>query len=64
MLDTTGRAAGRGAYLCADGSCRASERTKGALERALETPLPAGLLDELERESVAMTHEGEARGQE
>ncbi len=64
VVDATGRVAGRGAYLCADGSCRADKRTKGALERALGIGLPPGLLEELGREGRVMTAEGGARGQE
>ena len=39
-LDTTGRANGRGAYLCADGSCWAVALKKKSIERALSAPLP------------------------
>ena len=34
-IDTTGRANGRGAYLCADGSCWSAALKKKAIERAL-----------------------------
>jgi uncharacterized protein len=63
-MDGTGRAAGRGAYLCADGGCRTDPKTKGVLERALKTTLPLGLVDELGRPTDTMTSEGGARGQE
>jgi uncharacterized protein len=43
VLDASGRAAGRGAYLCADGSCWALALKKSSLERALEVPLPPDL---------------------
>jgi uncharacterized protein len=48
VLDPTGRLAGRGAYLCADGSCWALALKKSALERALDVPLPAELRSRLE----------------
>ncbi|MGH2464737.1 MAG: RNase P modulator RnpM [Candidatus Limnocylindrales bacterium] len=40
--DHSGRLAGRGAYVCADGSCREQALTKGALSRALSVSIPAG----------------------
>jgi uncharacterized protein len=47
ILDPTGRQAGRGAYLCASGSCWTVALKKHSLERALETPLPPDLRDQL-----------------
>ena len=38
-IDNTGRANGRGAYLCADGSCWANALKKKSIERALAAPL-------------------------
>ena len=38
--DATGRAAGRGAYVCRTGECLDTAIKKGALSRALKTPLP------------------------
>jgi predicted RNA-binding protein YlxR (DUF448 family) len=43
VLDATGRLAGRGAYLCADGSCWRQAIEKGTLQRALDVPLPEEL---------------------
>jgi hypothetical protein len=40
VFDDTGRVAGRGAYLCADGACWNQALQKGTLQRALEVPLP------------------------
>jgi hypothetical protein len=60
-LDTTGRAAGRGAYLCADGSCWSAAIKKSALERALGVPLPPDLRDRLVRGETAIVRGG-ARG--
>jgi len=48
VLDATGRLAGRGAYLCADGSCWATALKKSAIERALDLPLPVELRRQLE----------------
>jgi predicted RNA-binding protein YlxR (DUF448 family) len=48
-LDASGRAAGRGAYLCADGSCWALALKKSSIERALAAPLPADLRGRLEQ---------------
>jgi predicted RNA-binding protein YlxR (DUF448 family) len=52
VMDPTGRLAGRGAYLCADGSCWHVALAKGALQRALATPLPAELRATLENGAV------------
>ena len=43
LLDETGRLAGRGAYLCADGSCWRNALDKGTVQRALGVPLPEEL---------------------
>ena len=43
------RAAGRGAYLCPDARCL--RKAQRALQRALSTPVPAELLDEIERQA-------------
>ncbi|TMC60789.1 MAG: YlxR family protein [Chloroflexi bacterium] len=43
MIDEGGRLAGRGAYLCREGTCAVDAMEKGALSRALETPLPPEL---------------------
>ena len=42
-LDPTGRAAGRGAYLCRDAACWDTAGRKRALEHALGGPLPGDL---------------------
>jgi hypothetical protein len=47
VMDSTGRLAGRGAYLCADGSCWRLALDKGTLQRALEVPLPETLKEQL-----------------
>jgi uncharacterized protein len=47
MVDPTGRAAGRGAYLHADLACVELARKKRALDRALSTTIQAELWSEL-----------------
>jgi predicted RNA-binding protein YlxR (DUF448 family) len=47
-IDTTSRANGRGAYLCADGSCWAVALKKKSIERALAAPLTAEVRAHLE----------------
>ena len=48
-LDPSHRAAGRGAYLCADGSCWALALKKSSIQRALSAALPAELRERLEQ---------------
>ncbi len=48
LVDTTGRANGRGAYLCADASCWAAALKKKSVERALSVTLPADVRAHLE----------------
>jgi predicted RNA-binding protein YlxR (DUF448 family) len=47
LLDPTGKLAGRGAYVCADGDCRSAALKRHAIERALKAPLPPDLLAQL-----------------
>jgi len=51
-LDSTGRASGRGAYLCADGTCWQTALKKSSIERALGASLPAALREQLAQGSV------------
>ena len=60
-LDPTGRQAGRGAYLCADGACWTVALKKHSLERALEASLPPALRTQLETGDPT-TIEGGIRG--
>lgn len=39
-VDTTGRKAGRGAYICHNAACLAKAQKKRSLERAFETAIP------------------------
>jgi uncharacterized protein len=65
IIDPTGRAAGRGAYVDRSVECIDSAITKGALSRALKTPLPTNLREALVGSLTQMnTIEGGARGQE
>ena len=66
--DETGRAAGRGAYICRSTDCLDRAIAKGALSRALRSPLPSDLRRALAG-SLTITNndsiiEGGARGQE
>jgi predicted RNA-binding protein YlxR (DUF448 family) len=47
VVDTTGRAQGRGAYLHRDPSCLAIARKKKALDRALKATVSAEIWAEL-----------------
>ncbi len=47
--DPTGKANGRGAYVCRDEACIAGAFARGGLSHALSTPVPAILADELRR---------------
>jgi uncharacterized protein len=65
QADPTGRLAGRGAYVCRDTDCMTIAIKKGALSRALETPLPAAFLADVDLgASTTNIIEGGARGQE
>lgn len=57
LLDRTGRANGRGAYLCDDPACLAAARKKKALNRAFKVQIPDSIYEEL-------TVEMQAAGQE
>jgi predicted RNA-binding protein YlxR (DUF448 family) len=65
IVDPSGRLAGRGAYVCQDTDCLSIAIKKGALSRALDTPLPAAFLADVAPEAIpTQTIEGGARGQE
>ena len=49
VLDATGKAAGRGAYVCADGECMRTAVKKRAFNRAFKTQLDKSVYDELEK---------------
>ena len=66
VIDESGRTAGRGAYVCRAADCIEKAIDKGALGRALKTPLPAdtriGLAGALTNTNTII--EGGVRGQE
>ena len=47
--DATGKANGRGAYVCHDEACIAGAFGRGGLSHALGTPVPGVIADELRR---------------
>ena len=47
-IDRTGKAPGRGAYVCDDIECLRKARKTKALERALETKIDEAVYDQLE----------------
>jgi predicted RNA-binding protein YlxR (DUF448 family) len=64
-FDPTGRLAGRGAYVCQDAACLTKAIDKGALARALDTPLSAAFLADVTSGAIPThTTEGGARGKE
>ena len=64
MADPTGRASGRGAYVCRDRACITTAIDRGTFSKALESPVPAGLADELAATATNEIIGGGARGQE
>ena len=62
--DESGRAAGRGAYVCRTGDCLDKALTKGALSRALKTTFPQETREALAGSLTTEDIEGGARGQE
>jgi predicted RNA-binding protein YlxR (DUF448 family) len=57
-FDPTGRAHGRGAYLCADPACWQLAVRRSALERALHIPMNAELRERLEHGDLVSLHGG------
>jgi predicted RNA-binding protein YlxR (DUF448 family) len=66
VLDPTGRVPGRGAYLCADGSCWQAALDKNIIARALRVALPDDVRERLRAGAAAQLTQpqGGARGQE
>lgn len=48
--DISGKAQGRGAYVCRDANCLKKAVKSGALERTLKTSIPDEVIKELEEE--------------
>ena len=59
VYDATGKANGRGAYVCHDEACIVGATEKGGLSRALETTVPLRLADELRRAISRGTSDGQ-----
>ena len=57
-LDFSGKANGRGAYLCPDAACLKRAVKSRALERNLEVPIPQEVLERLARE-MEVSHESQ-----
>ena len=55
IVDATGRQAGRGAYVCVDGDCRAQAFKRNLISRALEQPLSDEVRDFLAAEGASPT---------
>jgi len=53
VFDGTGSVEGRGAYVCADGACPEIAVKRGALARALRTPIADEMKTRLEHADVA-----------
>jgi predicted RNA-binding protein YlxR (DUF448 family) len=65
VVDPTGRVAGRGAYLCADGSCWQTALDKNIIARALRVALPDDVREYLQAGPAEhpTQPQGGARGQ-
>ncbi len=50
VLDTTGKASGRGAYICGSKECLKRVRKNGRIEKSLECKIPEEIFDMLEAE--------------
>ncbi len=53
ILDFSGKANGRGAYVCPDPECLKKARKSRSLERCLETDIPQEVYDRMEKEMEA-----------
>ncbi|CAN5493079.1 MAG: YlxR family protein [Chloroflexi bacterium] len=57
-FDPSGRAAGRGAYLCSDGACWATAVKRNSIQHALKGTLPVDVRDRLERTDLTLSEGG------
>jgi predicted RNA-binding protein YlxR (DUF448 family) len=64
VVDESGRVAGRGAYVCRDEGCMNRAIDRGALARALETPIPTDLREALAAGTNERIQGGEPSGKE
>ena len=53
-IDATGRANGRGAYLCRRRACLEKALKNRGLERSLDMKIPESVMDELKKEMDAL----------
>jgi predicted RNA-binding protein YlxR (DUF448 family) len=53
-IDATGRANGRGAYLCRKQACLEKALKNRGLERSLDMKIPESVMDELKKEMDAL----------
>ena len=53
LLDMTGKASGRGAYLCKSAACLKRARKSGKISASLECAIPEEVYDRLESEITA-----------
>ena len=58
-IDRTGKAQGRGAYVCGQIECLRKAQKSRALERALEAQIDADVFDQLEAQIQAVEPSGE-----
>lgn len=56
-LDTSGKAPGRGAYICLDGSCKTEMKKKNALSKAFKTQIDKSVYDRLTTELNELSNE-------
>jgi len=61
-IDPSGRANGRGAYVCRTGGCLLDADRRGGLARALGTPVPAWLREELGAAAATITDSDDQGG--
>ncbi len=59
LVDRTGKQNGRGAYVCYSNQCIQQAQKQKRFERALRTPIPTAILEELIR--LAEAHEDTTR---
>jgi len=52
VIDSTGKKAGRGAYICSDAQCFKIAVKAKSLEKALERRIPEDIIAELQKELV------------
>ncbi len=56
FLDFSGKANGRGAYICPDPACLQKAQKAKSLERSLEVPIPQEVYEQLRKELEGAAH--------